>query len=171
MSFQFAQQFDAPMKKTAKGPKGLGGWLLAVIASILIVSAIQMVVIWQYYTTLFAWFVYYGTDAFRAGFAIRVIADISLLIVACFTIMLYFKRSAHFPDMCNLWVCLLVVSSLFMDVCFMLDERIIPTLPYQTFIATKASAVLLAIIVPYLFTSERVRNTFYGKGYFVHIYQ
>ena len=144
------------------GPQGLGGYLFFVMAVLLAISTFQIYNMLYHYGTMLYWFQLSSSNAYRAGFMIRVISDLSLLMVASATVFFFFKKSPRFPDTFNLWISTLFLTCLFMDICFMYDDAIIPNIGYPMFLCSQLSLIMMAATVPYLISSRRVRNTFFN---------
>ncbi|MDR1828967.1 MAG: DUF2569 family protein [Methylobacteriaceae bacterium] len=144
-----------------QGPHGLGGWLLLIVVAILLVSMLQFYFAISFYPTMLSW-IPQGSGPFAAGTIIRILSDIALIGMAGAALWLGRNRATVFPDLCVMWSGLLFITSLAADTCFAFDEVIIPHTTYPSFMATKIAALLVAMIVPYMFTSVRVRNTFFA---------
>lgn len=141
-------------------PPGKGIFLPVMILLMVLVSVIQVFFFFHYYFDMLSWVPISGYIGYAIGLYIRVIVDACLPVLAGGIILYYFKNSPYFPVGYSLWVGILFISILLSDTFFFLDRQIIPRLGYPSFFYSKLAFFLMALTVPYLFSSERVKKVF-----------
>jgi hypothetical protein len=150
-------------------PVGIGGWLILVAIGVfvsplrLLASTVNTLMpilkdgVWAALTTP-------GSDAYHPMWApvivYELLGNVTLLVAYVVLLVLFIKRSTEFPRL-FIWIAALTFPFLVIDVWLVsllpLDE---PALDPSTARGLLASVFALAIWVPYMLRSRRVKNTF-----------
>ena len=148
------------------GPEGIGGWLILPMIGIILTPVQGLMQTGKYYSGL-AENYHLLTSAQRAFLGLEIVGQIAIAFVfpVVLLILLFNKRRA-FPRIYVIWATanlvfilgdLLATKILFGD---LFEASGTPLIDGETFQALARAMVLLAIWVPYMRLSRRVRNTF-----------
>jgi hypothetical protein len=151
------------------GPTGLGGWLFLVVIGLVLSCVRLLAFLILDFVPIFrdgAWAVLTtpGSDAYHSLWAplllFELIGNIGFVVAQLWLIVLFFKRSRHFPRL-YIWVVLLNLPFILADAwlgSFVITDE--PMFDPDTAKELARSIATIAIWVPYMRMSKRVRNTF-----------
>src|SRR5262245_45842957 len=163
-------QTSEPAKQAPSShPAGLGGWLILVAIG-LIVSPIRILAFivqtsvppfrdgaWAILTTP-------GSEAYHALWAplliFELLGNVGFIVAQVSLLVLFFKRSRNFPRI-YVWVVLINLPFILLDAwlgSFVITDE--PMIDPTTAVELTRSVIGIAIWVPYMRLSKRVRNTF-----------
>ena len=151
------------------GPRGIEGWLVLVCLGVILAPLRILFVLLFTFAPLFlsgAWLplVQPSSDSFHPLWgpllAYELFGNTALLAARVALLLLFFKRSKRFPKL-FVWVSLLELPFLLVDAwlgSIVIEDE--PMFDPETLRALAGSVAAVAIWVPYMLVSKRVRNTF-----------
>ena len=151
------------------GPTGLGGWLVLVAIGLVLSSLRLLALLGQVFVPIFrdgTWAILTtpGSQAYHPLWApllvFELVGNIGFIAAQLWLLVLFFRRSKSFPKL-YVWAALLNLPFILVDAwlgSFVLTEE--PMIDPDTAKEIARSVATIAIWVPYMRVSRRVRNTF-----------
>ncbi len=160
---------DESTSETHPAPSGLGGWLILVGLGLIVAPIRQLNLLVQTYPPIFrdgAWEVLTtpGSDAYHPLWAPLLIGEIAVNLAfvgaGIVLIVFFFQHSHKFP---TLYIVVAIASVLFIITDAWLGSLVLPDEPMfdpDTARELGRSVFAVAVWVPYMLVSKRVKNTF-----------
>ncbi len=140
------------------GPTGLGGWLIPIMAGLVVGSLAYAYMLAFRHPVVFSESWAASSPPFKISFVIRVLSDFALATLGVSVLDAYFRRSRYFQKYFIAWILLAVVSTCLWESFLLFDPA--QAQDYKPFQVSRAIFGLACVWLPYLLTARRVRNTF-----------